>query len=141
MRQLSLFDETTRLAGVMDAIKATMRAAASEGDGRKALPDRLNAIARASGVKLTGGNARGVSEEILHKWLSPSDATHPPSIPALLAFCLATGSHEPLRVMARCLGLDIMSDEDKRLRDYGKAVLDAKESRRRLKKFEEELQP
>lgn len=117
-----------------------MRAATSEGDGRKALPDRLNAIARASGVKLTGGNARGVSEEILQKWMSPSDATHPPSITAMLAFCLVTGSHEPLRVMARCLGLDIMNDDDKRLRDYGKAVLEAKESRKRLKKFEEGLQ-
>ena len=50
MRQISLFDEMTRLSGVMAAIRAAMRSAASEGEGRKALPDKLNAIARASGI-------------------------------------------------------------------------------------------
>lgn len=139
MRQLSLFDETTRLAGVMDAIRAAMRTAASEGDGRKVLSDRINAIARASGIRLTGGNVRAISDETLNKWLSPSDASHPPSILAVLAFCLATGSHEPLRVMARCLGVEVMTDEDRRYRDYGKAVLDAKASRKRLRKLEEDM--
>ena len=41
--------------------------------------------------------------------------------------------------MARCLGVDLMTDEDRRLRDYGKAVRDAKASRKRLKKIEEDL--
>ena len=138
-RQISLFDETTRLAGVMDAIRAAMRTAASEGEGRKALPDRLNTIARASGIRLTGGNVRAIGDETLNKWLSPSDDSHLPSIHAVLAFCLATGSHEPLRVMARCLGVEVMTDEDRRLRDYGKAVLDAKASRKRLRKLEEDM--
>lgn len=138
-RQISLFDETTRLSGVMAAIRAAMRSAESEGDGRKALPDKLNAIARASCIKLTSGNVRAVSEETLNKWLSPSDDSHPPSIHALLAYCQATGNNEPLRVMARCLGVDLMTDEDRRLRDYGKAVRDAKASRKRLKRIEEDL--
>ena len=71
MRQLSLLDDT-QLAGALPAIKAAMRgiAGAPEGEGRKALPDRLNTIARASGVKLTGGNTHSISEETLHKILS-----------------------------------------------------------------------
>lgn len=75
MRQLFLMEDNARLAGVMPAIKAAMRSVAGnpEGEGRKALPDKLNAIARASGIKLTGGNARAISEDTLHKWLSPSD--------------------------------------------------------------------
>ena len=75
MRQLSLIEDIAQLAGALPAIKAAMRgvAGAPEGEGRKALPDKLNAIARASGIKLTGGNAHGISEEMLHKILSPSD--------------------------------------------------------------------
>lgn len=77
MRQLSLLEDIAQLAGALPAIKAAMRgiAGAPEGEGRKALPDKLNAIARASGIKLTGGNAHGISEEMLHKILSPSDDT------------------------------------------------------------------
>lgn len=69
MRQLSLIEDIAQLAGALPAIKAAMRgiAGAPEGEGRKALPDKLNAIARTSGVKLTGGNASGISEEMLHK--------------------------------------------------------------------------
>lgn len=138
MRQLSLLSDTTKLAGVMDAIKAAMRVAA-EGEGRKALPDKLNAIAKDSGVRLTAGNKAGISEDTLNKWLSPSDRSHIPSILALLAFCIATGNQEPLRVMARCLGVDIMTPSDRKIRDYGKAVLDMKAAQERKRKLEKEL--
>ncbi len=94
MRQLSLIEDIAQLAGALPAIKAAMRgiAGAPEGEGRKALPDKLNAIARASGIKLTGGNAHGVSEEMLHKILSPSDDSRPPSVLMLLAFYKATNN-------------------------------------------------
>jgi len=141
MRQLSLFDDATRLAGAMAAIRAAMRtvAGASESEGRKALPDKLTELARRSGIRLTQGSAKGVSKDTLDKWLSPSDTSHPPSILALLAFCAATGSMEPLRTAARALGLELMTEEDRKLRDYGKAVRDMEEARRRKKKLEEDL--
>lgn len=141
MRQLSLLDDAVRLAGVMAAIRAAMRAVAgaSDSEGRKALPDKLNALARQAGVKLTTGNQKSISKDTLDKWLSPSDTSHPPSILALLAFCRATGSVEPLRMTARALGLDIMTEEDRKLRDYGKAVLDMKTARERKRKLENDL--
>ena len=74
-------------------------AGAPEGEGRKALPDKLNAIARASGIKLTGGNAHGISEEMLHKILSPSDDSRPPSVLMLLAFYKATNNSAHIRAM------------------------------------------
>lgn len=141
MRQLSLFDDATRLAGAMAAIRAAMRSAAGapESDGRKALPDKLNALARQAGIKLTQGSAKGVSKDTLDKWLSPSDISHPPSILALLTFCAATGNVEPLSALARVLGLNLMTEEDRKLRDYGQAVRDMEAAKRRKKKLEEDL--
>lgn len=141
MRQLTLLDDATRLAGVMAAIRAAMRAAAGvpDGEGRKVLPDKLNALARQAGISLTAGNQKSVSKDTVDKWLSPSDTSRPPSILALLTFCRATGSVEPLRMAARALGLDIMTEEDRKLRDYGKAVLDMKTARERKRKLENDL--
>lgn len=140
-RQLSLIEDIAQLAGALPAIKAAMRAVAGdpEGAGRKALPDKINAIARASGVKLTGGNARAISEDTLHKWLSPSDESHPPSIHAVLAFYLATGSDAPLRAMLQSVGLDVMTKKDKKLRDLGEIEKQAKELRKRRRMLEDDL--
>ena len=141
MRQLSLIEDIAQLAGALPAIKAAMRgiAGAPEGEGRKALPDKLNAIARASGIKLTGGNAHGVSEEMLHKILSPSDDSRPPSVLMLLAFYKATSNPAHIRAMLRAVGLDIMTEDDRKLRDYARAILDQKKARKQARKLEEEL--
>lgn len=141
MRQASLFDHCAPLAGAMPAIKAAMRAVAGapEGEGRKALPDRINAVASASGVRLTAGNARSISKDTLDKWLSPSDESHPPSILAVLAFCLATDDSAPLRAMLRSVGLDVMTAEDRKVCEYGRALIEQKKMRKRLRKLEDEL--
>ena len=141
MRQLSLIEDIAQLAGALPAIKAAMRgiAGAPEGEGRKALPDKLNAIARASGIKLTGGNANGISEEMLHKILSPSDDSRPPSVLMLLAFYKATNNPAHIRAMLRAVGLDIMTEDDRNLRDYARAILDQKKARKQARKLEEEL--
>ena len=81
MRQLSLIDdEYTTLSGAMPLIKAALRRVAGDenSEGRKLLVDKINKIARISGVKLTGGNVRAISKDTLDKWLSPSDESHPP---------------------------------------------------------------
>ena len=113
MRQLSLIDdEYTTLSGAMPSIKAALRRVAGDenSEGRKLLVDKINKIARISGVKLTGGNVRAISKDTLDKWLSPSDESHPPSVVAILAFCLATQNTTPLRVMLRVAGLDVMTE-------------------------------
>ncbi len=141
MTQLSLLETSYQLAGAMAAIRAAMRATvgAPESEGRKALPDRMNAIARQAGIRLTQGNQKNISKDTLDKWLSPSDLSHPPSIHALLVFCAATDCAEPLRVAARALGFDLMTREDRMLRDYAQAILDEKAARRRKNKLEKEL--
>ena len=141
MNQLPIFTTSLRLSGAMAAIRAAMREAAGspESEGRKLLVDKLNGISERSSIKLTGGNNLSISKATLDKWLSPSDTSHPPSLLALLAFCIATDSLEPFRVAAQVLGVDVMTEEDKKLRDYGQAVLEMKEARKRKKKLEETL--
>ena len=141
MRQLSLLDDATRLAGVMASVRAAMRAAAGapESEGRKALPDKLNALARHAGVKLTQGNQSSISKDTLDKWLSPSDTSHTPSLLAVLVFCRATGSVEPLRMAAQALGLDLMTEEERKLCEYGRSIHEEREARKRRRKLENDL--
>lgn len=139
MRQLSLLsDDHAALAGVMPAVRAAMRRAAGapDGEGRKALVDRINQIAAEAEIRLTGGNAKGISKDLLDKWLSPSDTSHPPGLLAVLVFCKATDDCGPLRVLAQALGLDIMTDEDRRYRDLGKAEVELKAARKRRRMLE-----
>lgn len=149
MRQLSLIDdEYTTLSGAMPLIKAALRRVAGDenSEGRKLLVDKINKIARISGVKLTGGNVRAISKDTLDKWLSPSDESHPPSVVAILAFCLATQNTTPLRVMLRVAGLDVMTEEDRLYAEIGRRSVEAKrknaeakKARRLIQELEEKL--
>lgn len=141
MPQPSRIDNASKMAGVMAGIRTAMREAAGapESEGRKMLVERLNEFAQLAGIKLTSGNTNGISKATLDKWLSPTDRQHSPSILAILAFCYVSGSLEPLRAAVNALGIDLMTGEDKRLRDYGKAVLDEKSARKRRSKLEKEL--
>lgn len=149
MRQLSLIDdEYTTLSGAMPSIKAALRRVAGDenSEGRKLLVDKINKITRISGVKLTGGNVRAISKDTLDKWLSPSDESHPPSVVAILAFCLATQNTTPLRVMLRVAGLDVMTEEDRLYAEIGRRSVEAKrknaeakKARRLIQELEEKL--
>ena len=76
---------------------------------------------------------------ILDKWLSPSDTSHPPSVLAVLVFCRACEDFEALRVIVRAVGMDLMTPEDRRLRDYAEADLKMREARKWKKRLEEGL--
>ncbi|OIO05277.1 MAG: hypothetical protein AUJ49_01550 [Desulfovibrionaceae bacterium CG1_02_65_16] len=142
MRQASLFDDDDhgRLSGLLPATRAAMnRAAGADETGRKLLVDRINAVAQAAGVRLTAGNAKAISKDTLDKWLNPNDRDHTPGILALAAFCVATREVSPLRELLHALGLDVMTDEDRRLRDYGRACLNEREARKRKKMLEDSI--
>lgn len=141
MRQLSLFDSINDLAGLIPAIRAAMRRAAGdpESEGRKALVDKINALAKDAGVTITGGNAKSISKDTLDKWLSPSDISHIPSINALMVFCQATGDLTPISLILKTFGLSVMTDEDRKFRDLGKASVELKRARKRIKRLEEEI--
>ena len=142
MRQVSLLAPgIAALAHVMPGVRAAMRqiAGSRESEGRKALVDKLNQIAAEAEIKLTGGNSKSISKDLLDKWLSPSDSSHPPSLLAILAFCRATDNPAPLQIILRAVGLDVMTDEDRKFRDYGRAVWEAEEAARNRKRIRERI--
>ena len=140
-QQLSLFDSAYKLHGVLPAVKASMRAILGpEGnENRKSIVGKMNAFAAQAQVPLTGGNVKEFSLTMLNKILSPSDKSHPPSLLFVLIFCKAANEIEPLQILANALGYELMGEEDRRLRDYGKAILEEKAARRRKKQLEERL--
>ncbi len=142
MRQVSLLAPgVAALAHVMPDVRAAMRQIAGdrESEGRKALVDKLNQIASEAGIKLTGGNSKSISKDLLDKWLSPSDSSHPPSLLAILAFCRATDNPAPLQIILRAVGLDVMTNDDRKFRDYGRAVWEAEEAARNRKRIRERI--
>lgn len=141
MRQFSLFEnDTNALAGVLPAIRAAMNAAAGASEeGRKLLVDRLNEVAASANVRLTAGNGKSISKDTLDKWVSPSDRDHPPSILAVVAFCMATKDAGAMRALLRPLGLEVMTAEDRRLRDYGRACIESESKAKIKKRLKEEL--
>ena len=141
MQQLTLFDNSFALAGVLPAVKACMRRILGddESECRKSFVGKLNAVASQEQIPLTGGNVKSVSLDTLNKILSPSDTSHPPSFLFILAFCRAANNYEPFNIAARALGFELMSEEDRRLRDYGKAILDEKAAKKRKRLLEERL--
>lgn len=141
------------LAGLMPAIRALMRreAGAESSEGRPLITDGMNRIAREHEIRLTGGNQKFLSKDTLDKMLSSSDNGHPPSILALVTFCLATKSARPMvplvaalgeelaaelvTLAAERLGLGIMTDEARRDAEYGRACrmeLEAKAIKKRI---------
>ena len=131
MQQLSFFDSGFPLAGVLPAVKASMRRlAGDEGECRKTLVDKINTVAAHSQIPLTGGNCKTLSLDTLNKILSPSDTSHPPSILFVLAFCRAVNNYEPVSIIARAAGFELMSTEDIKFRDYGKSIKEEKQARK-----------
>lgn len=141
MRQASLLDDDHgKLAGLVPAMRAAMnRAAGGDEAGRKLLVDRINAVAQEAGIRLTAGNAKTVSKDTLDKWLNPNDRDHTPGVLAVAAFCAATRDVGALRVLLQAMGLDVMTAEDRKHRDYGKACLAEREARKRKKMLEDTI--
>lgn len=132
MHQGSLFDKHFALAGVLPGVKATMRRIVGEdGECRKRFVDKLNAVASQEQVPLTGGNVKVVSLDMLNKILSPSDTSHPPSLLFTIAFCKAAKNYEPLRVMARSVGFDLMNEEERLVCELHRADKEEKAAKRK----------
>lgn len=129
------------LASLVPMIRAAMNRVAEEHPtlSRDLVADRMTEISQSAGVKLCRGNAKSVSAATLAKWLAPADREHPPSLLALVAFCLATRDVRPLEPLMRALGCEVMTEEDRRLRDYARAILEEKAARERKRKLEADL--
>lgn len=121
----------------MQLIRAAMnRSASGLNVSRDQLADSLTHISRSAGVRLSAGNAKSVKSTTLEKWLNSADRDHPPSLVAVVAFCQVTGDVSPLRPLLEAVGCEIMTEEDRKLRDYAKAVLEERAAKKRKKQLE-----
>ena len=144
-QQLSLFTESTQImqAGAfISAIKAAMRRTAAEsGMSREQIVDAMNAITMATGKRLTAGRSKGIHKDTLDKWLASEEAEHVPPLLAVHVFCVATKSHTPLVAWITLLGggVEVMTEEDRFYRDYGRAVMRRKEAAEKEKDAEKRI--
>lgn len=134
-------DAVAALASVMPLVRAAMNRVAEEHPtlSRDIIADLMTDLSRSAGVKVCRGNAKSIKTATLEKWLSPADRDHPPSVMALMAFCLATKSSAPLEPLLRVLGCEIMTVEDRKLVHYAKALIKRRDVNRELKKLEAEF--
>lgn len=141
LQQLSLFDDCIDLADLFPLVKADMRRILGpEGnENRKGFVGKLNKAASRCGVKLTSGNSKDISLDSLNKMLSPSDTSHPLSIHFILVFCLAAKDFAPLRRILRSVGCDLMTEEDKKYRDFGLAIRKERLAKKEAKDIEAKL--
>lgn len=145
-QQASLFDipktsgEAIGLAGMMPAIRAAMNRTASEYEpGRKLLVDAINEVARQEAVALTSGGGKTITQDMLDKWLQPSERGHAPSLEAIVCFCLATGDASSIKPLLRSFGLHAIPQNDLEYLEYGKACAAARAARETKRKLEARL--
>ncbi len=98
------------VAGLLPSVKAAMQRA-------------LNAV---TPPLSRDDKSRTLSVATLEKWLSTSDLDHFPTLPALEIFMIAVGSRTPLDVLASIHGYRLISPEDVKILEYGKARLASK---------------
>lgn len=137
-RQLDLFNQPT-MGGVVRDIKATMNKVVKEsGISRAQVLDLMNEFALRHRIKLNGGNAMSLSNDVFEKWLNPEDEVRTPSLKALAVFCAVMGSSEPLGVMAKLLGSMIIDDDEIQLLTWAKMQRKMKETRAKVRRIEAE---
>jgi hypothetical protein len=142
--QLSLFhssdDEKAAalLAGVLPQVRAAMHRVAGTQQilSREMIADRMTEVSRFAGVRVSPGNAKGITPAMLEKWLNPVEREHPPTLLAVLTFCMVTKDPAPLRPLLAAMGLELMTSEDKALRDYGRACVEERKARKKKKQLE-----
>lgn len=136
-RQLSLLNNHGPHTVVHD-VKTVLACAVKEsGESREQVLDRVNALARRHGIKLSG-NA-GLSQAMFDKWLNAEDDSRVPGVKGLVLLCLALDTVAPLEAMARVLGVRVISGNDITLLELARAQQESKRLRRKMRKLEEKL--
>ncbi len=139
--QGNLLDYCEHCACNVDAaVKAVMRQAAKDSPySREQICDRMNEIAESAGMRIGGGNAKALSLAMLEKWLAPMEREHVPPLRALVVFCRAVGTVEPLRAMAAPLGAQLVDKRQALLLQKAELDVEIRTLQRRRKKLEDKI--
>ena len=139
-QKLSLFDSPAlKLGGLGLAVKLALNQAVKKSNlSRAELAHQAGEMAIAAETNLCPGG-RGLGLANLNKWLTPEADGNFPSVLGLAVLLKILGDKGPLVPLLEFLDLEVMTEEDKRFRDVGKAHFEFKRARRDLKRAEEKL--
>jgi len=131
-KQLTLFQEAN--VNPVSRLKAAMREAMRSGKlSREEIVDRMNELARRDG--LGDGRGKRITVAALDGWVAKTKGNLIP-VGLLPCFCRVTGSLEPLRVLAACVGALVISQEEALLLEAARV----EREQRRLAKRRRQLQ-
>ena len=108
---------------LLGAINTALREARAQGYGRERVVDRMNSCLVDHDRKLTLRQ--------LNSWTANSKEHHPFPLDCLAAFSWATGSDEPLRVLARALGFDLVDAREQAAKQLGEMQVELARLRRK----------
>jgi hypothetical protein len=134
--QLFLFDQPS--LNVVSRLKAAMRESVKRCRlSRDQLADQMTEAIRTEGLPFPG-NSRSISKAILDKWLSES-ARHIIPLSLLPVFCAIAGDWLPIQVVAKPLGLTIISERERKLLEWADAEIRRREASKRARKLAEDI--
>jgi len=112
---------------LMGAINKAIREARVNGMGREHIVDRMN---------LCLDKTDQITLRKLNAWTAASKESH--NFPAryLPAFCWATQCMLPMSMLVQCLGYQIVDGRDQLAVEYGNALLEEAQTKRKLKELQ-----
>lgn len=141
-RQRSVFEllesPAIRLGAMSRAVKQALNQAASESNlSREEIVHRAGLLAAEAGVSLCKGGR--LSLDTLNKWLDINAFAYMPTLNGLIFLCEILDNDIALSQYLAARGLEIMTAEDKKYCELGRANQQLKEARRKLKYIEETI--
>lgn len=134
--QLSLFDQPS--LNTISRLKAAMRESLKRCRlSRDQVTERMTEIILIEGLRCPG-NSRAISKAILDKWVSES-SPHIIPLSLLPVFCAVAGDWLPIQVIARPLGLTIISERERKLLLWADAEIKRREASKRANKLAEDI--
>jgi len=135
-RQLSLYGPSVN---PINRLKAAMRQAIKECRwSRDEICDRMNSIAASDGLK--SGRADKISVALLDAWVADSKQGHLVSVSLLPAFCAVTKSLLPLKVLAGCVGADVVDAKESKILALAKLEIQSKRIAKQKRQLQREVE-
>ena len=104
---------------------------------REQIVDRLNEIAGSEGLRL--GRSDRITLAALDCWLAESKDGHLISVALLPAFCRSVESLLPLKVLAACLGADVITEGEGKVLALARVELEQKRLVRQKRRLQQEI--
>lgn len=138
VKQLSLFHRQSLNVG-KEFKECLATVVSASGLSRPEFLDRMNDVASRYGVRLMKGNGNGLTMATFEKWLNVEQLQYMPPLVALPVICEVSGSAEPLDIIARAIGFEVIDDTRKKRLMWADAYLEARDARKKMKQLEDDL--